>query len=62
MARFCSNHCGERSIPELEERKKELEGRNLTPHLQKELARVNDTLDFKRKMEGDSSSANTQDV
>lgn len=54
MARFCSNHCGERTIPELEERQAELQQRPyLSPHLQAELRRVQDTLQFKRLMAGD---------
>lgn len=51
MARFCSKHCGERTVPELKARQAELEKRGkdtlLSPTLEKELARVKDTLKFK---------------
>jgi hypothetical protein len=54
MADFCTHHCGTRTIPELEAREAELHKRgSLSPHLQKELKRVSETLDFKRKMGGE---------
>jgi hypothetical protein len=49
MADFCKHHCHERSIPELEARLANLQGRPqpLSPTLQKEKQRVEDVLSLK---------------